>query len=256
MACALNPELSQRFQQSSCTGHMREVITEDVVHWCTVPGWSGNRRLKSHILRHWKLWGLHVRAHQVVNFFHLVGVLASIKQLGECASDTVTSVLQRGATAEDMGWGLPWEGSTGSCSVTPGVWAQQQGKVGLPSGHGEQQDHSPPRGLLAPRVRWGGSGWTDAFGLGEGPRGERSLEPSLGGRGKARWVIARPMQMMVVFWKQLRARWTGPQRPSFILLFLCKTRCQSLRCYQETSEPSAAVASSKGLGPCPHPHWG
>ena len=186
VACALNPELSQRFQQSSCTGHMREVITEDVVHWCTVPGWSGNRRLKSHILRHWKLWGLHVRAHQVVNFFHLVGVLASIKQLGECASDTVTSVLQRGATAEDMGWGLPWEGSTGSCSVTPGVWAQQQGKVGLPPECGVQQDHSPLRGLLAPRVRWGGSGWTGPSGLGEGSRLEMSLESSQGGRGKAR----------------------------------------------------------------------
>ena len=77
----------------------------------------------------------------------------------------------------------------GSCLVIPGVWGQQSGKVGLPPGHGEQQDRSPSRGLLAPRVRWGGSGWTDAFGLGEGPRGERSLEPSLGGRGKARWVI-------------------------------------------------------------------
>ena len=152
--------------------------------------------------------------------------------------------------------GVSWEGPMGSCLVIPGVWGQQSGKVGLPPGHGEQQDRSPSRGLLAPRVRWGGSGWTDAFGLGEGPRGERSLEPSLGGRGKARWVIARHMQMMVVFWKQLRARWTGPQRPSFILLFLCKTRCQSLRQHQETSEPSAAVASSKGLGPCPHPHWG
>ena len=31
MAHALNPELSQRFQQSSCTGHMREVITEYVI---------------------------------------------------------------------------------------------------------------------------------------------------------------------------------------------------------------------------------
>ena len=143
----------------------------------------------------------------------------------------------------------------GSCLVIPGVWGQQSGKVGLPPGHGEQQDRSPSRGLLAPRVRWGGSGWTDAFGLGEGPRGERSLEPSLGGRGKARWVIARHMQMMVVFWKQLRARWTGPQRPSFILLFLCKTRCQSLRQHQETSEPSAAVASSQGLQAVPCPHW-
>ena len=115
-----------------------------------------------------------------------MGVLASIKELGECASDPVTSVLQRGATAEDTGWGLPWEGSTGSCSVTPGVWAQQQGKVGLPPECGVQQDHSPLRGLLAPRVRWGGSGWTGPSGLGEGSRLEMSLESSQGGRGKAR----------------------------------------------------------------------
>ena len=72
-----------------------------------------------------------------------MGVLASIKQLRECASDTVTSVLQRGAAAEDTEWGLSWEGSTGSCSVIPGVWAQQLEKLGLPPGLGEQQDRSP-----------------------------------------------------------------------------------------------------------------
>ena len=36
----------------------------------------------------------------------------------ECASDTIISILQRGATAEDLGWGLSWEGPIGSCSVT------------------------------------------------------------------------------------------------------------------------------------------
>ena len=71
-----------------------------------------------------------------------------------------------------------------------------------------------------------------------------------------RWVPADPMQVMVVFWKQLRARRTGPQELSFILLFLCKTRCPSLRDHQETSESNAVVASSKGLRPCLHPHWG
>ena len=83
-----------------------------------------------------------VHAHQVVNFLHSVGVLASVKQLLECASDAVISILQRGAAAEDTGRGLSWEGPTGS-SVTPGVWAQQLEKLGLPPGHGEQQDHSP-----------------------------------------------------------------------------------------------------------------
>ena len=33
----------------------------------------------------------------------------------------------------------------------------------------EQQDHSPLRGLLTLKVKWGCSGWTDALGLGEGP---------------------------------------------------------------------------------------
>ena len=72
-----------------------------------------------------------------------MGLLAAIKQLPECASDTIISILQRGVTAEDMGRGLFWEGPIGSCSVTPGVWAQQLEKLGLPPGHGEQQDRSP-----------------------------------------------------------------------------------------------------------------
>ena len=82
-----------------------------------------------------------------------VGGLACVKQLREYVSDTVLSILQRGATAEDMGQGLFWDDPIGSCSVTSGVQAQQWGKMGLPSGHGEQQDCSLPRGLLAPRVR-------------------------------------------------------------------------------------------------------
>lgn len=60
------------------------------------------------------------------------------------------------------------------------------------------------------------------LGLGEGCRLEMSLESPPGGRGKARrgrWVPADPMQVTVVFWKQLRARRTGPQELSFILLF-------------------------------------
>ena len=172
---------------------------------------------------------------------------------------TVISIFQRGATAEDPGRGLSWEGPIGSCSLTPGVWAQQPGKVGLPPGLGEQQDRSPPRGLLTPKVRWGGGGWTDVPGRGEVSGLEISLESSPGGRGKARRrqvVKANTMQVMVVFWKQLRAGRTGPQEFSFILLFLCKTWCPSLRHHQETSESSAVVASSKGLRPCPHPHWG
>ena len=53
----------------------------------------------------------------IKHFSHLVWILASVKQLRKCASDTVIQVLQRGAKAEAMGSGLSWEGSTGSCSV-------------------------------------------------------------------------------------------------------------------------------------------
>ena len=41
--------------------------------------------------------------HQVVNFFHLMVVLASVKQLRKCASDTIIWVLQRGAREENVG---------------------------------------------------------------------------------------------------------------------------------------------------------
>ena len=43
--------------------------------------------------------------HQVIHFFHLVIVLASVKQLRGCASDSAIWVLQTGAIAEDTGKG-------------------------------------------------------------------------------------------------------------------------------------------------------
>ena len=49
--------------------------------------------------------GLGACDHQVVNFFHLVVVLASVKQLRKCPSDTIIWVLQRGAPAEGVGEG-------------------------------------------------------------------------------------------------------------------------------------------------------
>ena len=60
-------------------------------------------------------------------------LLAAVKQLPECASDTIISILQRGVTAEDTGRCLFWEGPIGSCLVTPGVWAQPTGEVGAAS---------------------------------------------------------------------------------------------------------------------------
>ena len=56
--------------------------------------------------------------HQVVNFLHLMGGLASVKQLRECAPDTITKVLQWGAEAEEMSGCLPHQGPIRSCFLT------------------------------------------------------------------------------------------------------------------------------------------
>ena len=97
----------------------------------------------------------------------------------------------------------------------------------VPPGCGELQDHSSLRGLLAPRVRWGCRGWTNAFGVGEGSGLEMSRKSLQGGRGKAR--------RRQVGHRRLCARDRDPDRSnseperrghqglSFILLFICKT---------------------------------
>ena len=112
-------------------------------------------------------------------------VLASVKQLRKRSLDTIIQVLQTGATAVGVGEGsvlgrphrvlLGYTWCLGS--------ANQEG--GAAPGCGELQNHSPLRGLLAPKVRWGCSGWTETSGLGEGSRLEMSRESSQGGRGKA-----------------------------------------------------------------------
>ena len=43
------------------------------------------------VLRYQQVWGLCAHGHRLVHFFHLVGVLASVKQLGKHASDLGTS---------------------------------------------------------------------------------------------------------------------------------------------------------------------
>ena len=67
-----------------------------------------------------KGWELCAHGHQVVNFFHVVGILSSVKQLRKCMSDTIIWVLQRGATAKAMGEGSV-SSPIGSCSVTRSV---------------------------------------------------------------------------------------------------------------------------------------
>ena len=67
-------------------------------------------RLKLCILRLQEAWGLRAHGHQVVNFFHLVMVLASVKQL----ISYFYLVHQKGAQGENMGEGpAPGEPSQG-----------------------------------------------------------------------------------------------------------------------------------------------
>ena len=66
-----------------------------------VTGWD-HRMINPQVLRGWELCA---HGHQVVNFFHVVGVLSSVKQLRKCTSDTIIWVLQRGATSEATGEG-------------------------------------------------------------------------------------------------------------------------------------------------------
>ena len=55
----------------------------------------------------------------MVNFFYLLGLLASAKLSKKCASDTIIWILQRGAKVEYIGGGdLSWESCKGSQLVT------------------------------------------------------------------------------------------------------------------------------------------
>ena len=71
---------------------------------------------------------------------------------------------------------LSYTGCLGSAAREGGAASWAWGAAGSQSS----------KGLLAPRVRRGGSGWTGASSLGEGSRLEMSLESSPGGRGEAR----------------------------------------------------------------------
>ena len=88
------------------------------------------------------------------------------------------------------------------------------------------------RGLLVPRMRWGGHGWTDAPGLGEGCRLEMSLESSQGGRGKTRRGqvgYSTYVQVMVVLLdttQSCKEWWSGAQlRPLVLCLSVTPHSC-------------------------------
>ena len=107
------------------------------------------------------------------------------------------------------------------------------------------------RGLLFPRMRWGGRGWTDTPGMGEGCRLEMSLESSQGGRGKARRGpvgYSTYVQVMVVLLDTTQSPkewWSGAQLHPLVL-------CLSVTSHSFSEEPGShhlhlsALFSSSG----------
>ena len=83
--CFKNPKLPEVFQQAIFKGKVRERcprVCDQLVHNSLIGWWWS-------ILKRQKVWRLCSHDHQVVNFFHLVVVLASEK-LRKYASDTIT----------------------------------------------------------------------------------------------------------------------------------------------------------------------
>ena len=106
------------------------------------------------------------------------------------------------------------------------------GEVGAASWAWGAAGPQSSRGLLVPRMRWGGHGWTDAPGLGEGCRLEMSLESSQGGRGKTRRGqvgYSTYVQVMVVLLdatQSCKEWWSGAQlRPLVLCLSVTSHSC-------------------------------
>ena len=107
------------------------------------------------------------------------------------------------------------------------------------------------RGLLVPRMRWGGRGWTDAPGLGEGYRLEMSLESPQEGRGKARRgqvgysTYVRVLVVLLDTTQSHKEWWSGAQLRPLIL-------CLSGTSHSCSEEPGphhlhlSALSSSSG----------
>ena len=125
------------------------------------------------------------------------------------------------------------------------------GEVGAAFWAWEAAGSQSLRGLLVPRMRWGGRGWTDAPGLGEGCRLEMSLKSLQGGRGKARRGqvgYSTYVQVMVVLLDTTQSHkewWSGAQLRPLIL-------CLSGTSHSCSEEPGShhlhlsALSSSSG----------
>lgn len=118
----------------------------------------------------------------------------------------------------------------GSCSVAPGVWAQQLGgSRGCLLGVGSSRTAVLKACYSQDEM---GRPWMDRCScLGEGCRLEMSLESSQGGRGKARRGqvgYSTYVQVMVVCWTQQSCKewWSGAQlRPLVLCLSVTSHSC-------------------------------
>ena len=106
------------------------------------------------------------------------------------------------------------------------------GEVGAASWAWGAAGSQSSSGLLVPRMRWRGRGWTDSPGLGEGYRLEMSLESYQGGRGKARRgqvSYSTYVQVMVVLLDTTQSHkewWSGAQlRPLVLCLSVTSHSC-------------------------------
>ena len=104
----------------------------------------------------------------------------------------------------------------GSAAGEVGAASWAWGAVGLQS----------LRGPLVPRMRWGGHGWIDAPGLGEGCRLKMSLESSQGGRGKARRgqvgysTYVQVMMVLLDTTQSCKEWWSGAQLHPLVFAYL------------------------------------
>ena len=103
-------------------GYVSQLVHNSQLGW-----WCGNRMvlqgLTLSIFRGQQVWGLHVHGHQVANFFHLVVVLASAKQLTKWVDTHQMLLSGYFKEIKQRIWesDLCPEGPIGSCLVPWGV---------------------------------------------------------------------------------------------------------------------------------------
>ena len=105
--CLKPLKLPEGFEQSISKGQVRVAglrVCDQFVHSSLISWWWS-------ILRLQKVWGLCAHGHQIINFFHLMRVLTSVKQLRKCASDSINIIyVLQGPSSQGYGFssGYVW----------------------------------------------------------------------------------------------------------------------------------------------------